>query len=89
VSSVLGSGMKEFFEIMETKKGEYEKEYKPELERRIKERAEERKTEDLDKLMRDMKVGSAPDAQHSKFLPLHLLMGTCAFRDDIRWRGRR
>ena len=79
--------MKEFFEIMETKKEEYEKEYKPELERRIKERAEERKTEGLDKLIRDMKVGSTPDAQHSKSLPLQSLIRTCAFRDDIRWRG--
>jgi GPN-loop GTPase len=60
--------MKEFFTIMETKKEEYEKEYKPELERRIKEREEERKTEGLDNLMRDMKVGSNPRVQHSKSL---------------------
>ena len=36
---------------------EYEREYKPELERRLRERIEEKKTEGLDKLMNDMKVG--------------------------------
>lgn len=63
MSSVLGSGMKEFFTVMEVKKTEYEKEYKPELERRIKERVEEGKTEGLDKLMKDMNVGSTASAQ--------------------------
>lgn len=58
--------MKEFFTIMEMKKVEYEKEYKPELERRIKERVEGGKTEGLDKLMKDMNVGNTqPGAQHS------------------------
>jgi hypothetical protein len=51
--------MPEFFKAMEEKKMEYEKEYKPELERRIQERTEEKKTEGLDKLMKDMKVGSS------------------------------
>ena len=49
----------EFFNAMKDKKTEYEREYKPELERRIRERVEEKKTEGLDKLMKDMDVGSA------------------------------
>jgi hypothetical protein len=56
VSSITGAGVPEFFEVMGTKREEYEKEYKPELERRIRERLEEGKTEGLDKLMEDMNV---------------------------------
>ena len=59
MSSVTGLGIPDFFKAMEEKKQEYEKEYKPELERRVQERMEEKKTEGLDKLMRDMKVGSS------------------------------
>jgi len=58
VSSITGAGMIEFFNAMGEKKQEYEREYKPELERRIRERVEEKKTEGLDKLMKDMNVGS-------------------------------
>jgi GPN-loop GTPase len=56
VSSITGNGVSEFFEVMGTKREEYEREYKPELERRIRERQEEGKTEGLDKLMEDMNV---------------------------------
>jgi GPN-loop GTPase len=59
VSSITGSGMEEFFIAAGEKKQEYEREYKPELERRIRERIEEKKTEGLDKLMKDMDMGSA------------------------------
>jgi GPN-loop GTPase len=52
--------MPEFFERLGEKREEYDKEYKPELERRIKERLEDKKTEGLDKLMKDMNVGSKP-----------------------------
>ena len=58
MSSLTGAGIVEFFNAMKEKKTEYEKEYKPELERRIRERVEEKKTEGLDKLMKDMDVGS-------------------------------
>lgn len=57
--------MVEFFTITREKKEEYEREYKPELERRIRERIEENKTEGLDKLMRDMDVGSASNSKIS------------------------
>ena len=50
--------MPDFFKAMEEKKQEYEREYKPELEKRIQERIQEKKTEGLDKLMKDMKVQS-------------------------------
>jgi len=65
VSSLTGAGMEDFFNAATEKKQEYDRDYKPELERRIRERTEEKKTEGLDKLMRDMKVGSSsgPDAQ--------------------------
>jgi GPN-loop GTPase len=58
VSSITGAGIGDFFNAMGEKKLEYEKEYKPELERRIRERVEEKKTEGLDKLMKDMNVGT-------------------------------
>jgi GPN-loop GTPase len=70
VSSLTGAGMDDFFKAAAEKKQEYEKEYKPELERRIRERAEEKKTEGLDKLMQDMKVGSSSGAPARK--PVHL-----------------
>jgi GPN-loop GTPase len=58
VSSLIGTGMPEFFRVVGEKKDEYDREYKPELERRIRERVEEGKTAGLDKLMKDMEVGS-------------------------------
>jgi len=63
---------------MEEKKLEYEKEYKPELERRIQERTEEKKTEGLDKLMKDMKVGSSA-LRPRIALNKGLLIRTCAY----------
>jgi len=44
---------------VKAKKEEYDTQYKPELERRRKEREEEKKTEGLDRLMKDMGVGSS------------------------------
>jgi GPN-loop GTPase len=58
VSSIIGSGMGEFFTAVGEKRQEYEREYKPELERRIRERIEEKKTGGLENLMKDMEVGS-------------------------------
>jgi GPN-loop GTPase len=65
--------MDRLFEVMKVKKDEYEREYKPELERRIRERTEERKTEGLEKLMRDMKVGSSSAPKHGMALEIYLM----------------
>jgi len=70
VSSLTGAGMEDFFKAAAEKKQEYDRDYKPELERRIRERTEEKKTQGLDKLMRDMKVGSPSGAEARK--PVHL-----------------
>jgi len=78
VSSVTGVGMPEFFKAMEEKKLEYEKDYKPELERRIQERTEEKKTEGLDKLMKDMNVGSSTAPRPGTTSLECLLMRTCS-----------
>ena len=65
MSSLIGTGMPEFFRVVEEKKEEYDREYKPELERRIRERVEEGKTAGLDKLMKDMNV-EGTSRQHGK-----------------------
>ena len=70
---------------MKAKKEEYDTEYKPELERRRKEREEEKKTEGLERLMKDMGVGSSKPgisppggfAEYSRPGP---------YRYDIGWR---
>lgn len=59
VSAMSGDGIKEFFEAVESKRVEFERDYRPELERRRKERQEEtaeKKKDDLTRFMRDMKV---------------------------------
>jgi GPN-loop GTPase len=63
--------MDEFFKAAADKKQEYEREYKPELERRVRERTEEKKTQGLDKLMQDMKVGSTSSAGVPTRQPVH------------------
>ncbi|KAH8731127.1 XPA-binding protein-like protein [Phaeosphaeriaceae sp. PMI808] len=62
VSSMTGAGMDDFFRGVQEKKGEFERDYKPELERRRAEREKEKEVtrqRELDKLMKDMKVGGA------------------------------
>ena len=62
VSSMTGDGMDEFFKGVQEKKAEFERDYKPELERRRAEREQEKKEarqRELDKMMKDMKVGGA------------------------------
>jgi GTPase SAR1 family protein len=62
VSAMTGDGMDEFFQGVEQKKEEFERDYKPELERRRAEREQEKEAtrqRELDKLMKDMKVGGA------------------------------
>jgi GTPase SAR1 family protein len=59
VSAMTGAGMKEFFEAIDEKAQEFERDYRPELERRKKQRAEkeeESRQKELGKLMKDMAV---------------------------------
>lgn len=62
VSSMTGDGIDEFFEAVEDKRKEFEKDYKPELERLKKEREEAQSTQrevELGKLMKDMNLASS------------------------------
>lgn len=64
-----GDGIDEFFDAVERKADEFNRDYKPELERRIKERQQEKegkKHEDLAKVMEDMKVGEKPKPKHKE-----------------------
>lgn len=61
VSSMTGDGVDEFFDAVERKAEEFNRDYKPELERRIQQRQQEKdgkKSEDLARVMEDMKVGA-------------------------------
>ncbi|KAH8168766.1 conserved hypothetical ATP binding protein [Sarocladium implicatum] len=65
VSSRLGTGIDEFFEAVEEKRQEFQRDYLPELERRRAEREESRKKsrdKELDKMMQGMSVGGLPVA---------------------------
>ena len=61
VSSMTGVGVEGFFEAVEVKRAEFEREYKPELERRVRE-AEQLKAQvrerEVNKMMKDMEVSS-------------------------------
>lgn len=66
VSSMTGDGIDEFFEAVEEKRLEFERDYKPELERRRKERQEEsaqQKQQDLTNFMKDMTMDSQPKSR--------------------------
>ncbi|KAH8808315.1 hypothetical protein F5884DRAFT_752855 [Xylogone sp. PMI_703] len=66
VSSMTGAGVKEFFEAVEQKREEFNRDYKPELERRKKEREEQKEAnrqKELDKLMNDMAVSGEPSSR--------------------------
>lgn len=59
VSSMTGDGVDDFFEAVEEKRQEFERDYRPELEKRRKERAEEsaeQKQHNLTKFMNDMSM---------------------------------
>jgi GPN-loop GTPase len=59
VSSMTGDGIEEFFEAVENKRLEFERDYRPELERKRAEREKEnasRTEEQLTKVMQDMKM---------------------------------
>jgi GPN-loop GTPase len=76
VSSMTGHGVDDFFAAVEEKAGEYERDYKPELEKRRKERdaaKTARKETELGRLMRDMHVGEGSGAgKGSKMTELRL-----------------
>ncbi|OAL37241.1 hypothetical protein AYO20_03417 [Fonsecaea nubica] len=62
VSSMTGEGVDEFFEAVEEKRKEFERDYRPELEKRRKEREKEsaaKREHDLTKVMKDMKMDSS------------------------------
>jgi len=59
VSSMTGAGVSDFFEAVEEKRKEFERDYRPELERRKKVRHDEqqgKKEKELGKLMKDLNV---------------------------------
>jgi GPN-loop GTPase len=60
VSSMTGDGIDDFFEAVEEKREEFERDYRPELERRRQQRQAEsskQKEKDLTRFMKDMKMG--------------------------------
>ena len=75
VSAMTGDGVDDFFRGVQEKKDEFERDYKPELERRRAERAKDKEAtrqRELDKLMKDMKVGGAgtkPSTRRNKEEP--------------------
>ena len=72
VSSMTGAGVEEFFEAVNEKSEEFNRDYKPELERRRKERDDEKtanREKELGKLMKDMAVSGEPSSQESAEKP--------------------
>ncbi|KAF2761701.1 hypothetical protein EJ05DRAFT_472673 [Pseudovirgaria hyperparasitica] len=72
VSSMTGDGIDGFFAAVETKKEEFLRDYKPELERRMAQKGrdkEERRQRDLDRLMRDMNVTEAGKGKKTRTGP--------------------
>jgi GPN-loop GTPase len=62
VSSTTGDGVDSFFEAVESKRQEFNRDYKPELEKRRKQRQEEKvasKEQELAKVMQDLNVSAA------------------------------
>ncbi|OAF62768.1 hypothetical protein VC83_01245 [Pseudogymnoascus destructans] len=70
VSSMTGDGIDQFFEAVQEKADEFNRDYKPELERRRKQRADEKtagREKELGKLMKDMAVsGERSNAPEEK-----------------------
>ncbi|EXJ77608.1 hypothetical protein A1O3_09835 [Capronia epimyces CBS 606.96] len=65
VSSMTGEGIDDFFDAVEEKRKEFERDYKPELEKRRRERENEaasKREQDLTRVMRDMSMDAATNA---------------------------
>ncbi|KAK3352548.1 hypothetical protein B0T25DRAFT_567828 [Lasiosphaeria hispida] len=61
VSSLMGTGIDEFFEAVQEKAGEFRRDYQPELEKKREEREESKKKareKELDKMMKGMSMAS-------------------------------
>ena len=61
VSAMTGEGVEGFFEAVEQKREEFEKDYRPEMERRVKvaeEKKEEVRNDEVRRMMKDMEVSS-------------------------------
>jgi len=66
VSAMTGDGIEEFFEAVNEKAQEFERDYKPELERRRKQRQDEKtqhREKELGKLMKDMAVSESTESR--------------------------
>ena len=71
VSSMTGEGVNEFFEAVESKIGEFERDYQPELEKRQADRAKDKedwRVREMSKLMKDMSVNDEPEKGESRTL---------------------
>jgi putative protein kinase ArgK-like GTPase of G3E family len=82
VSALTGDGMSEFFEAVDAARAEYEAEYKPELDRVVDQRKKEReehKQQQLEKLVKDMRVGGR------KEVPVGPARTAAAAADDDRY----
>lgn len=69
VSSMTGDGIDQFFEAVDRKAEEFNRDYKPELEKRIKQRKQEeadKKSQDLARVMSDMSVEKSDDDDDGK-----------------------
>lgn len=83
VSAMTGNGIKEFFEAVDEKALEFDRDYKPELERRQKQRQDEKianREKELGRLMNDMAVSGEPSSTKPK--PPTSDMDTLSDMDD-------
>jgi len=69
VSSMTGAGINEFFEAVDEKAAEFERDYRPELEKRRQQRENEKvehREKELGKLMKDMAVSGEPSSSTTR-----------------------
>ena len=86
VSSMTGEGIEEFFKGVEEKRQEFERDYRPELERKKAQREQEKVTKrekDLNRLMKDMKVGGVGKKKPPKDNPETVSEAEEGSDDDI------
>lgn len=90
VSSMTGDGIDEFFQAVESKRQEFERDYKPELERKKKEMEENkasRRELELGKLMQDMNVSGSGRRQRRESAPEPETVSEAEEEDEIIKRG--